>query len=113
MSFQFLIKNAGCFQKANVWYVEGELLSGDLSKDTPAIALADAGELPVFVRNVSFVDPPNPSHRFFTLTIDEPDYEVEWLKGATLIADKEEWEYGYDSVPEVSRDDISQDVAVG
>jgi hypothetical protein len=92
MSFQFLIKNAGCFQPANVWYVEGELLSGDLSNDTPAAALADAGELPIFVRNVSFVDPPNPAHRFFTLVIDEPDYEVEWLIGATLISDRKERE---------------------
>ncbi|MGH9840884.1 MAG: hypothetical protein ACREEM_19085 [Blastocatellia bacterium] len=93
MSFQFLIKNAGCFRQADTWYVDGELLSGNLSKETPAIALADVGELPVFIRNVSFVDPPIQNERFFMLVIDKPDYDVEWLKGATMIEDLEEQEH--------------------
>jgi hypothetical protein len=113
MSFQFLINNVGCFQAADVWYIEGELLSGDLLKETTAIALTEAGKLPVFIRNVAFVDPPTASDRFFTAVIDKPDYDVEQLKGATLIVDQEGIEDGFDSLPAARIADPVHDLVVG
>ncbi|MGH8597862.1 MAG: hypothetical protein ACREXT_14490 [Gammaproteobacteria bacterium] len=80
-----MIENAGCLHQ--VCYVEGELLSGDLSNGTQAVAVGEKGELPVTIRNLAFIDPPAATDRVFTLVIDRPDYDIEWLKGATLFTE--------------------------
>ncbi len=84
MSFNFHVEHAAHLPMADVWIVDGKLLSGDIHAAT-TVAKTDSGPVAIKVKNVAMIDPPTDSSRM-TLVIDKPPCSIENLEGTTLVS---------------------------
>ena len=89
MAFQFLIQRGGYLRRANVWYLEGELISGEVHHNSLAVAHTAAGPVSVTVKTIAFVDGQDMDTRVLTLSIEQPDCDLKVLEGTMLTAEKD------------------------
>lgn len=83
MSFSFYVEHATHLPGADLWIVDGKLLSGDISAADTAV-MTNSGSLTIRIKNVAIVDPTVDSSRM-TLVIEEPPCPIENLEGSTLV----------------------------
>lgn len=86
MSFQFLVKRGGHLPVANVWLLDGVLLSGKVGNNTTATAETEQGTVKIQVKTVAFLNQKSPNPSELTLTVEKPSCEMESLEGKVLVA---------------------------
>ncbi len=89
MAFQFMIKNSAHLSVADLWLLEGVLLSGEITNNTSAIAQTDVGQVSVSIKTVAFIETEVINSRVLTLNIERPVCDIKLLEGKMLVAKKE------------------------
>ena len=78
-----MVKNTGYLPTSKIWYLDVELIDGNIEINTIAVAEIDGKWYSVLVKSVAFVDPPRMDN-IFTLSIGQPEFSIALLEGRVL-----------------------------
>lgn len=85
MSFRFLIDNAGHLKTAKVWFIEGFLEQG-IVKEGSIGTIKENNEVKIVnVKNVALVTSNEVGNGRLTLSIEEPNFPITFLKKGMII----------------------------
>ena len=86
-SYRFLVKSSARLPVANVWILDGELLSGKIKNDSTAVAMTDCGAIKVRIKTVAFLNSNHIEPNEFSLTIELPSFDLKLLEGKILAGE--------------------------
>ena len=84
IGYRFLVRDAGVLTSAKIWYVEGVLQSGTIRSGSTATADTAVGRVSVRVNNVAMLTAANREPHCFTLSIEQPPFDLQILRGVVL-----------------------------
>lgn len=88
MSYRFLVKRSARLPIANVWILDGELLSGKVKPDSTAVAVTDCGTaIEVRIKTVAFLNSNHIEPNEFSLTVEPPPFDLKILEGKVIAAE--------------------------
>ncbi|MCP9493556.1 MAG: hypothetical protein MSG64_03775 [Pyrinomonadaceae bacterium MAG19_C2-C3] len=87
MSYRFLVKRSARLPVANVWILDGELLSGKVKPDSTAIAVTECGAIEVKIKTVAFLNSNHIEPNEFSLTVEPPTFDLKILEGKIIAAE--------------------------
>lgn len=87
MSYRFLVKRSARLPVANVWILDGELLSGKVKPYSTAVAVTDGGAIQVRIKTVAFLNSKHIEPNEFSLTVEPPSFDLKVLEGKIIAAE--------------------------
>lgn len=85
MAFRFRVVKTGRLHSAGAWLLDGKLLSGRIENNTRAVVESEQSKI-VNLKTVALLNRKNFDPSELTLTMEEPDFDIQSLEGKIIKA---------------------------